>query len=348
MRKVMNGLVVAILAVPALVIGQAGDVNKVLTDMKAALGGADKVAAVKTLTAVGRTLRTNASGTTSENEFELAMELPDKYMMRTVVANMGNMSIYRNAGFNGDGLINLIDQPPSLSGGGGGGVQMVMMGAGGARLGGPGGAGAAPTPEQKAQLDRTMVANNKRDFARLTLGMFGTSYAAFPVEFAYAGEAEAADGKAHVIDVKGPENFTARLFVDAKTSLPLMLSWMAPEPMAPMTMSRGGGPGGGAPMVMSGGGTTFSGGGAQAGGRAPTEEELKKMMADAAARMKEAEATRKTVEYRVYYSNFRAVNGLKLPHTMQRSIDGKPTEEMTFESIKVNPKIDSKKFEITK
>lgn len=324
MRKVMNGLVVAILAVPALVIGQAGDVNKVLTDMKAALGGADKVAAVKTVTAVGRTLRTNAAGTTSEAEFELAMELPDKYMMRSVLANMGNMSIYRNAGFNGDGLINLVDQPPSLDGGG---MRMVMIGPGGARTGGP---GAAPTPEQKTQTDRAMILNNKRDFARLTLGMFGTSYAAFPVEFTYSGEAEAADGKAHVIDVKGPEDFTARLFVDTRTNLPLMLSWMALEPIAPQTVTRGGGPGG-----------------AQ-GGSQPSEQEMKKMMDDAAARRKEAEANRKTVEYRVYYSNFRAVNGLKLPHTMQRSIAGKPTEEMTFESIKVNPKIDSKKFEITK
>lgn len=332
MRKVMNGLVVAILAVPALVIGQAGDVNKVLTDMKAALGGADKVAAVKTLTGVGRTLRTTPAGTTSENEFELAMELPDKYMMRSVLANMGNMSVYRNAGFNGDGLINLIDQPPSL--GGGGGMQVRMIGPGGV-----GASGAAPTPEQKAQTDRALVLSNKRDFARLTLGMFGTSYSAFPVEFSYAGEAEAADGKAHVIDVKGPEDFTARLFVDVKTSLPLMLSWMALEPLAPMTVTRGGGPGGGA---------SFSSGGGAQSGRPPTEEEMKKMMDEAAARRKEAEANRKMVEYRVYYSNFRAVGGLKLPHTMQRSVDGKPTEEMTFDSIKVNPKIDSKKFEVTK
>lgn len=344
MRKVMNGLVVAILAVPALVIGQAGDVNKVLTDMKAALGGADKVAAVKTLTALGRTLRTNASGTTSENEFELAIELPDKYMMRSVLANMGNMSIYRNAGFNGDGLINLIDQPPSLGGGGGGGVQVFTRVAGG---GGSGTPGASVTPEQKAQSDRLLVLANKRDFARLTLGMFGTSYAAFPVSFTYAGEAEAADGKAHVVDVKGAEDFAARLFIDTKTNLPLMLSWMALEPLAPQTVTRGGGPGGGQ-QVVTGGGTTFSSGGGAQGGRQMTEEEMKKMMADADARRREAEANRKMVEYRVYYSNFRSVGGLKLPHTMQRSVDGKPTEEMTFESIKVNPKIDSKKFEVTK
>ena len=60
MRKLMNVLIVALVAGPALVLGQAGDVNKVLADMRAALGGDDKVAAVKSLTAVGRTARTNA------------------------------------------------------------------------------------------------------------------------------------------------------------------------------------------------------------------------------------------------------------------------------------------------
>jgi hypothetical protein len=31
------------------------------------------------------------------------------------------------------------------------------------------------------------------------------------------------------------------------------------------------------------------------------------------------------------------VGGVKMTHTLQRSIDGKPTEETTFEQIKVNP-----------
>jgi hypothetical protein len=328
MRKVMNGFVVAMLAVPALVIGQAGDVNKVLADMRAALGGADKVAAVKSMTAVGRTLRTNQAGTTSESEFELAMELPDKYMMRTVLANMGQMSIYRNAGFNGNGLINLIDQPPSLGGGGGGGMQVITRAAGGTAMA----PGATPTAEQKAESDRAQVLSHKRDFARLALGLLGSSYPAFPLEFSYAGEAEAADGKAHVIDVKGAEDFTARLFIDTKTNMPLMLSWMALEPLVmQQTINRGGGPG--QPMVMSGN---------------MSAEERTKMMEDMAARQKEAEANRKMVEYRVHYSNFRAVGGVKMPHTLQRSVAGKPVEEMTFESIKVNPKIDAKKFEITK
>jgi hypothetical protein len=341
MRKLMNVLVVTMVAGPALVLGQAGDVNKVLADLRAALGGADKLAAVKTLTAVGRTQRTSPNGTTSEADMELAMELPDKFVMRSVLANMGSMSIYRNAGFNGNGVINETEMPPNLTGGGG----MIMV-----RAAGSGAPGQTQTPEQKAASDSLLLMSSKRDFARMTLGMFGSSFDAFPLEFAYAGQAESPDGKAHVITVTGADNFTARLFVDAQTNLPLMLSWSDKEPlMMTQTINRGGGPGaapaGGGHTVQMGGGASFTQG---AGGKPPTEEEMKKLMADAEARRKEAEAARKVVEYRIYYSNFKAVNGVKIPHTLQRSIDGKPTEETTFEQIKVNPKIDKQKFAVTK
>src|SRR5688572_23145861 len=317
MRKLMNVLVVALVAGPALVLGQAEDVNKVLADMRAALGGADKVAAVKTLTAVGKSARTNSQGATVEGDLELAMELPDKYVARTMVANMGTMSVYRNAGFNGTGVINEMENPPNLAGGGG----MIMV----RTMGGPA-PGQTPTPEQKAAMDQRLLMTAKKDFARMTVGMFGSSYDAFPVEFSYAGQADSPDGKAHVIAVKGADNFDAKLFVDAKSNLPLMLSWSDEEPL--MLTQRAGGPGG--------------------GGQTMTEEERAKMMADAEARMREAEAARKVVEYRIYYSNFKAVNGVLLPHTLQRSIDGKPAEETTFEQIKVNPKIDKNKFAVSK
>lgn len=320
MRQAMNVLVVVMLAGPALVLGQAGDVRKVLADMKAALGGADKVAAVRTMTATGRTLRTNAAGATVENEFELAMELPDKYMMRSVLATMGNMSVYRNAGFNGGGLINLIDQPPTLGGGGGGGHIFVRA------VGAGGGGGMTPTPEQQAESTRLLLQGQKRDFARLVFALFGSSYEGFPLEFSFAGEAEAVDGKAWVIDAKGADEFSVRLFVDAKTHLPLMQSWMA---LAPVTMQTAINPG-------------------RAGGGRPSEEELKKRMAEADARRAEAEANRTMVEHRIYYSDFRSVGGLKLPHALQRSIDGKPTEQMSFEQFRINPRIDARKFEVTK
>jgi hypothetical protein len=337
MRKVMNVLIVALVAGPALVLGQAGDVNKVLADMRAALGGADKVAAVKTLTAVGKSARTNSQGATTEGDLELAMELPDKYVTRTVIANLGTMSVYRNAGFNGTGVINEVENPPNLHGGGG----MIMV----RSAGGPA-PGQTATPEQKAAMDERLLMTARKDFARMTVGMFGSSYDAFPLEFSYAGQADAPEGKAHVIGVKGADGFDARLFVDAKSHLPLMLSWSDKEPLVmTQNVNRGGGPGG-QTMAVGGGGTTFTAGGRS--GQQMTEEERAKMMADAEARMKEAEAARKVVEYRIYYSNFKAVNGVLLPHTLQRSIDGKPAEETTFEQIKVNPKIDKQKFAVSK
>jgi hypothetical protein len=79
-----------------------------------------------------------------------------------------------------------------------------------------------------------------------------------------------------------------------------------------------------------------------------TPEERDKLMKDFEARRKEAEAKQRTVEYRIYYGDYKAVGGVQLPHRIQRSIDGKPTEEMIFDTVRVNPKIDAKKFQVAK
>ena len=128
MRKAFHLAIVFTLAIPVLVLGQGGDVAKILADVRQALGGEQKLSAVKTITATGRSARTRPDGTSTEAEFELLVELPDKYMRRDVLMAMGPTSIYRNAGFNADGLINLTDAPPSLSSGGGMRVMMVNPG----------------------------------------------------------------------------------------------------------------------------------------------------------------------------------------------------------------------------
>ena len=163
------------------------------------------------------------------------------------------------------------------------------------------------------------------------------------------GQAESPDGKADVIDVKGEGGFSAKLFIDAQTHLPLMLSWMDKEPITMMvgpggTVTAGGAPAAGA---AGGGNATFTRV-ERSGGAPPTPEEREKMMKDIEARRKEAEAKARTVEYRLYYGDYKTVGGVQLPHRIQRSIDGKPTEEMIFDTIKVNPKIDAKKFQVAK
>jgi hypothetical protein len=85
------------------------------------------------------------------------------------------------------------------------------------------------------------VATVKQDVARLLLGILVGSIGNFPVTFAYAGEAEAPQGKADMLDVTGPDNFAGRLFIFRDTHLPIMLTWQAPA--APGRGGRPGGPG---------------------------------------------------------------------------------------------------------
>ena len=212
------------------------------------------------------------------------------------------------------------------------------------RFGGPGAGapGAQSTPEQAAAMRKNALQAAHEEFARLTLGMFASSFSAFPIEFSYAGQAESPDGKADVIGIKGSDGFQARLFVDSASHLPLMLSWMAKEPMV---MNMTGGPGRG---TSSGGTNVVQFGSGGGGAQQMTPEQRDQMMKEIQDRMKEAEAKRRTVEYRLYYSDYQDVSGVKLPFKLQRSIDGKPTEEMTLEKVKVNPKIDPKKFEVGK
>ena len=329
---VLAMVVATAIAAPA----QVADVKQILADARAALGGDTKLDAVKTLTMSGQSLRTNPSGTTVGGDIEVAIALPDKFMRRDMVANMGNMSIYRVSGFNGDGVINEMDQPPQLGAGGG---QVVMF-----RMAGPGGTvtgpGSAPlTPEQQEAMRKAMLGSAKQDFARLTLGMLATSFPAFPLTMTYAGQAESPDGKADIVDVKGDGDFAVRLFIDTKTHLPLMLSWMAKEPMV-MTRQVSG-PGGGQTVVAGGGAVQ------KAPGKM-TPEEREKFAAQMAAQAKEAEAKRRMVEYRLFYTDYRSVDGVMLPFRLERSVDGKPTEEITFDKVKVNSKIDAKTFTVSK
>ena len=186
------------------------------------------------------------------------------------------------------------------------------------RFGGPAAGRVDPekmTAEEKADFDQKRLVANKQEYAKLALGMFAMAPAAYPLELADGGQAESPDGKADVIDVKGEGGFAAKLFIDAQTHLPLMLSWMDKEPLM-MTMGPGGTvAAGGAPgtgVAAGGGAATFTRV-ERSGGAPPTPEERDKMLKDLDARRKEAEAKLRTVEYRVYYGDFKTVEGCSCP-----------------------------------
>ena len=330
MKRTLQAVGLAIFAAQALVVGQSSEVTRVLSQIRTALGGEAKIAAVKSIAVEGQSMRPAPDGSTSAQPFEMVFDMPAnavRFVKQDVVASMGNgMIISRRSGFAGNVAIDQTDLPPGM----GDGMRVMRAGPDGPID------RATATPDQIAKRQAEQLQTNRREFARMALGMLGTTTAAYPVEFTYGGQADSGDGKADVLEIKSADGFTAKLYVDGKTHLPLMLAWMDKEPLR---MPVGGG--GAATFVTSGGAgmvrTTTSGGG-QAIDPAQAQ-------ADMAARMKEAEANRKTVEYRLFYADYKAQDGgVKMPTRLQRMVDGLPTDELVLEKIKLNGKIDEAKF----
>jgi hypothetical protein len=174
------------------------------------------------------------------------------------------------------------------------GSELIQVPVPQARQGGPPGPGAGPGPGRgpapsPEALRAQRLAAVQQDFARLVLGMFANSLGSYPVSFTLAGEAEAPQGKADVVEVKGAAGFAARLLIFRETHLPIMLSWQGP----------------GTPQTQG-----------------------------------------KPVETRIYYSDYRDVDGLKLPFRLRRAAGPDTIEETTFDRFRINARIDAKKFEV--
>jgi hypothetical protein len=227
---------------------------------------------------------------------------------------------------------------------------------------------------------RAALKRSQTELARLLLGLTGGTQPGFPVTYAYGGQAESPDGKADIIEVTGPDGFKVRLFVDSETHLPLMVSYMEPEPRVVMrTMTRDGAGGrgsGAAPIVVprgAGGASTPPGTAGPAGTPAPTGASAPAAAPPASAphgggaaaggaamagltpaqreeiekQMKEAEATPpKLVEYRLFFSDYRKVDGVSLPHRIARGLGAKTTEEWDITSYKVNPAFKADRFKV--
>ena len=288
----MRVLLLSLMACAALTLlaaaqGQTGNqADTVVMAAREALGGAARIAALKSFVATGRTRQVQGDNLVPI-EFEIACEWPDKCYRRDEIP--ARESGPTTIGFSGKDLIQLPvpPAPPAPAAG---------------RPGGP-----APNPDA---LRAARAATTKQEFARLTLGMFLGTVPDFPVTFGYAGEAEAPQGKADILDVKGPDNFAARVFVFRDTHLPIMLTWQAP--VGPLR----GRPAGPAPAAGGAGGP--------------------------------AAASLAMVENRIYFADYRDSDGLEFPYRLRRAVGADTTEETTFDRFRVNAKIDAKKFEVRK
>ena len=294
----------------------------VLAAAREALGGEKKLAAVKTVVATGRTRQIRGNNLVPI-EFEIAIELPDKYVRKDEIP--AQKSDPTTSGFNGDELLQLpVPSPPP------------------ARAGGP----PPPTADQQAAARRTRLGAVKHGCARLALCMLSTSFSGYPLTYPYVGKAEAPQGKADVIDVKGPPGpgaFTARLFVHADTHLPIMITWQAPAPPARGAPPRGGAPAG-APAASAGPPPARGDAPPAAAGSAPPPSREGAPPAGAPP----PGAQPAPPESRLYFADYREVSGLQLPFRLRRAVGPDTIEETTFDGFKINPKIDPKKFEVRK
>jgi hypothetical protein len=79
-----------------------------------------------------------------------------------------------------------------------------------------------------------------------------------------------------------------------------------------------------------------------------SQTERDEYAATVATRRQQALAAAKPVEYRMYYADYRAAGNLKWPFRIRRAVAGATIEETTFDRIRINVKIDARKFEVPK
>jgi hypothetical protein len=277
---------------------------RVLAQTRAAIGGG--LSDMKTLVVTGRTRQVRGDNLVPI-EFEIQAELPDKFARRDEFPAQDQGPTV--TGFNGDRFVQSpVPQPPP------------------ARPGGP----PPPTPAQLEAAARQQLLNAKQDFARLMLGLFASSYSSFPLTFAYVGQAEAPQGRADVLDATGAGGFAARLFIDGKTHLPIMVSWQArPAPARGRGPGPGGPPPGGAPPRGASAGAAAPGGAAAPAGGTPGAPPAAPPM----------------VENRLYFAEYREFSGMQLPTRVRRAVAGETTEETTFDRFRINARVDPRRFE---
>jgi hypothetical protein len=280
-----------------------------LAEARKALGGEDKLAAIKRLQVSGTFLRSTGPDQVVDGDFDVFMELPDKYR-RDEVTGFAGANVERSEILNGD---QVSDQTSGgLTGGRGfpGGGGFGRGGGGGGDRGGGGfrggGFGGGRNQPQNAGAAQDSAPNDERlkDLQRRTrqaelvrLAFVWLLSVDGPV--AWIGTAQAPEGTADVLEVKPANGVPTRLFLDPSTHLPLMITWSG-QP------SRGG--------------------------------DIRRRGAAAAA-PPQGQAT-----LELHLGEYKTVSGIKMPHLITRGPEGITQEELKIKSFKINPNLKGDTF----
>lgn len=290
-EKLLIVLLIAVAVVaelfPNVSAQEAADkAQQILAAARTAIGG-EKLKSLQSLSVEGE-FRRSMGQMEMSGTLNVDMLMPDKVLRTEVMNMMGGIEITRLEAVNGDKVWE--DQQ---QGGGGGGVVMIRR-------------GRANDPKASEDMIRS-------EALRTSFGFLLNTPSSLPATFAYAGEAEAPEGKADVLDAKVPAGPALRLYFDQKSHRLLMLSYKGKRPRM-ITQTRTDGP--------------------------PSHEEMEKRVKEA-----EAEAAKQPdVEYQTRFSEYKEVSGIWLPHKISKGIESETNEEITITKVKVNPSLKPEKF----
>lgn len=284
----------ALAALIAVGLGaQARTADDVLREMRAALGGDAVLDAIQTLS-VGGDITHSAGSVRSTSSLELIAILPDHFLEirrhRQSFPGPAPMEIETTnyAGFKGDELLRRTDSTMPVP----------------------------PDPFPPARL----LQDFKRRFARLAVGLFGKSLAGSPFVFSHVGQ-ETVDGQpTEVLEMKAPDGYAMRLYVNSTTHLPTMVAWQAPPPVV---------------FTMTSTSTV-----AVRNGQVVSQSQ------PAFDPMGPPPRPEPDVTWRSDFSEFKVQDGLNWPHRFREMLGDKVTADMKLGKFKINPKIDPRRFNI--
>ena len=169
-----------------------------------------------------------------------------------------------------------------------------------------------------------IVRRSKQSFLRDWLALGFEPGSAYGVTYRSLGTETVNNATYNVVEATAPDDFTAKLYFDASTNRLAMMRYRAPGGMQSVRM-------GGPPPA-----------GAAPGGNPPPQGEgqQQRIMQRPAGPMPD-------VDYEIVYSDYKAVDGVQLPHRFRRSSNGELADETEIKRYKLNSNPKADKFKTT-
>jgi H/ACA ribonucleoprotein complex subunit 1 len=324
-------LAAALAASPAMAQAPANDTVKgaaLMAEARKALGGEDKLAAVKRLEVKAEFTQVTANQTL-DGDVTMMLEGPDKYRRdEEIFLPGGSITITRTLALNVADAWEVTEGglPGGFGGRGGRGGDFGGRGRLGGVLGGA--VGGEPTPATQDPARQAALREQQRRTRQTELTRFLVAFlTATPETPAWVGTAVTPkDEKADVLEFKTADDTVTRLFLDITTHVPLMMTYSGPAP-------RGQGRQGG----EAGGFRGRRGGGDGAAGAPPAPPPVDAAAAAPAQAGGRGGAVGQPTTVEIYIGDYKVDGGVKIPRHITREINGEIQEELRIKSVKLNP-----------